>query len=129
MPNIPVDKIIGHNLYAKRNVNGYNLPNKPNRIVKTYKPGELIGNVFSYLLKPDGVYWMIQDGNNFVYIKYKVGDFKVPDLPDIIFEINRKAEETKKLEKGALAYYVDKYLPWILAAVAISIIVPALSKK
>lgn len=128
MPNITADKIIGHKLYAERTVNGYNLPDAPNRIIKTYKPGQLIGNVYSYLQKPDGVYWMVYEGNTTIYIKHS-GDLKVPDLPDIIAEINRKAEELKKEQKGVVPYYIEKYLPWIIGAIALGIIIPTLRKK
>jgi len=128
MPNITADKIIGHKLYAERTVNGYNLPDAPNRIIKTYKPGQLIGNVYSYLQKPDGVYWMVYEGNTPIYIKHS-GYLKVPDLPDIIAEINRKAEELKKEQKGVVPYYIEKYLPWIIGAIALGIIIPTLRKK
>jgi hypothetical protein len=71
---------------------------------------------------------MVYEGNTPIYIKHS-GYLKVPDLPDIIAEINRKAEELKKEQKGVVPYYIEKYLPWIIGAIALGIIIPTLRKK
>lgn len=127
--NINADKIIGHQLYAKRIVAGYNLPDKPNRVIRTYTAGQLIGNVYSWVEKSDGLYWVIYSGNVPVYIKHQTGTIEVPDLPQIIEEINRKKEQEQIDKLGPVNYYIKKYLPWIVGAIAVSFILPALRKK
>jgi hypothetical protein len=129
--NITADKIIGRQMYAKRIVDGYNLPDKPNRVIKTYTAGQLIGNVYSWVEKSDGLYWVFYSGtsNVPVYIKHVIGAIEVPDLPQIIEEINRKKEQEQIDRLGPVNYYIKKYLPWIVGAIAVSFILPAIRKK
>lgn len=129
MPTITADKIIGHNIYAKTKIDAYNYPDKPNKIVRSFKPGELIGLVYSYIEKSDGVYWMIQVNNQNLYVKHITGALDVKELPSILEEIKKKEEEKKLQEQGPIAYYTKKYLPWIIGAVALSFIIPAIRKK
>jgi hypothetical protein len=133
MPNITADKIIGHDIYAGGSIQALDKNFKPG---KAFTSGQKIGNVYSWIEQPGGaLYWMVyetdQDYNNFnpIYIKHEPGKVLCPDLPGIIAEINRKKEAQAIDEKGALAYYAGKYLPWIIGAVALAIILPSLRKR
>ena len=74
MPNITADKVVNHLMYAKNNVNAYEPGGKI--VVKTFSPGQLIGNVYSYIEIGNDLYWMFYltpaDYNNFnaVYVKH-----------------------------------------------------------
>jgi len=127
--NITADKIIGRQMYAKRSVDGYNLPDKPNRVIKTYTAGQLIGNVYSWSEKSDGLYWLFYSNNVPIYIKHQTGYLEVPDLPQIIDQINRKKEQDEIDRLGPVNYYIKKYLPWIVGAIAVSFILPVIRKK
>lgn len=133
MPSIEADKIIGHDIYAKGNIQSLDKNLKPG---KTFTAGQKIGNVFSYIDKITGeIYWMIyqttNDYNTFnpIYIKHTTGLVEVPDLPGIIAELERKKEKQAIEEQGAVQYYVKKYLPYIVGAIALAILIPALKKK
>lgn len=133
MPSIEADKIIGHDIYAKGNIQSLDKNLKPG---KTFTAGQKIGNVFSYIDKITGeLYWMIyqttNDYNTFnpIYIKHTTGLLEVPDLPGIIAELERKREQQAIQEQGAVQYYVKKYLPYIVGAIALAILIPALKKK
>lgn len=133
MPSIEADKIIGHDIYAKGNIQSLDKNLKPG---KTFTAGQKIGNVFSYIDKITGeLYWMIyqttNDYNTFnpIYIKHTTGLVEVPDLPGIIAELERKREQQAIQEQGAVQYYVKKYLPYIVGAIALAILIPALKKK
>lgn len=133
MPSIEADKIIGHDIYAKGNIQTLDKNLRPG---KTFSAGMKIGNVFSYIDKITGeLYWMIyqtqNDYNTFnpIYIKHVTGLLEVPDLPGIIAELERKREQQAIQEQGAIQYYVKKYLPYIVGAIALAIIIPALKKK
>lgn len=129
MPSITADRIVGRKMYAKRNVDGYNLPDKPNKIIKTFQPGQLIGTVYSWVQRPDGLYWMFEIGNTFVYVKHVTGSLEVPELPNIIAEIEKKAEQEKFDQLGPIRYYVEKYGKYIVGAVVLAIIIPTLRRK
>ena len=133
MPSIAADKIIGQDIYALGNVQALNKNFQPGR---TFSKGQKIGTVYSYIENNDGdLFWMLYDTpNDFqnfnpIYVKHIKGLIDCPALPGIIAEIERKKQEQIIQEKGALRYYIEKYLPFIVAAVAIAIVVPALNKR
>jgi hypothetical protein len=136
MPLISADKIVYHDLYASGNVNGYSLPNNSSHIIHTYKAGDKIGNVFSYVQATDGnVYWMVyandNDFANFIptYIKHDGTVLNVPDLPGIIQQIQDELQKQQIAQKGVVIYYLDKYLPYIVGGIVIAIALPAILKK
>lgn len=133
MPNIAADKIIGHDIYALGNLTALDKNFKPG---KQFTRGQKLGNVYSYIENNDGaLYWMIYEtpqdyaAFNPIYVKHVTGLIDCPALPGIIKELERKKEAEEIAEKGPVAFYVKKYLPYIVAAVALSILLPALRKK
>ena len=133
MPNISADKIIGQDIYAAGSLQALDKNFKPG---KSFTKGQKLGNVYSYIENNDGdLFWMIyqtpQDFASFnpIYVKHVTGLIDCPALPGIIAEMERKKEQEKLNEKGPVRYYIEKYLPYIVAAVAIAIVLPALKKK
>lgn len=122
--NVTADKIIGHKIYAKGNVTKLSLANRP---IGEFVNGQLIGEVFSYIERPEGIYWMIDFPNSFL-VKHETGKINCPDLPEIIKAIEKKKEQDEINEVGPVAYYLKKYVPWVIGAVAISLIIRAYKK-
>jgi hypothetical protein len=134
MPTVTADKIVNHDMYAKSFVQGYDGTLKPSTY--TWNSGEKIGNVYSWIEGNDGnVYWMIYvnqtdyDNQIATYIKHDSSKLNVPDLPAILQQIDdeRKASEIAKV--GVLQYYLNHYLPYIIGAVVVSIVFPAIYKN
>ena len=108
MPNITADKVVNHLMYAKANVNAYEPGGKI--VVKTFSPGQLIGNVYSYIEIGNDLYWMFYltpaDYNNFnaVYVKHDASKLSLPDLPAILDQIaaeKKAAIIAKKVSEAA----------------------------
>jgi hypothetical protein len=139
MANVDISKLINHNLYAKGNVNG--LDGSLTTVKKTYSAGNLIGNIYSYIVRNGNVYYMVYandyDYKNFkpTYILHDASKLDVPDLPDILQKIKNEKEikdlqDQKKLidEIGPVQYYTNKYLPYVIGAIVIAIALPSIIK-
>lgn len=134
MPTITADKVVNHNIFAKKNVTGYKYDYKTP--THNFSAGQLIGNVYSWTVAPDGqVYWMVYvspyDYANFnpTYIPNIVGALDLPDLPGILEQIEKEKEAKEIEEKGLLRYYIEKYAPWIVGGIVVAVSVPALNKN
>jgi hypothetical protein len=133
MPNITADKVKDKKIYAKSKTNGFD--GTFIKIKQTYDKGQLIGKVYSYIERPDGLYWMvfssIGDYANFrpTYIKHDPSKISLPELPSILAEITAQQEKKKIEEKGIIQYNLDKYLPWLIGALAFSFLLPVLKNN
>ena len=131
MPQITADKVVNRNLYAKSRVYGYD--GTFQNVTTIYTPGQLIGNVYSYIQQPDGLYWMVYkttadyNGMRPTYIKHDQSKLSLPDLPEILETISREQEKQKMQEKGVLQYNIDKYLPYVIGAVVVAVALPTLT--
>jgi len=133
--NITADQIVNHNLVAKGNVNGYDGINGGN-IVQTFTNGATIGNVYSYVQDNSGqVWWMFYsspqayDAMTPFYVKHDASLLDCPDLPGIMAQIAAAAEQAAIAQQGAIPYYLDKYLPWIVGGVVAAFVLPSLLKS
>ena len=133
MPNITADKVVNHLMYAKANVNAYEPGGKI--VVKTFSPGQLIGNVYSYIEIGNDLYWMFYltpaDYNNFnaVYVKHDASKLSLPDLPAILNQIEAEKKAAIIAKDGAFSYYLQTYLPYIVGAIVIAIALPSIVKS
>ena len=133
MPNITADKVVNHLMYAKANVNAYEPGGKI--VVKTFSPGQLIGNVYSYIEIGNDLYWMFYltpaDYNNFnaVYVKHDASKLSLPDLPVILDQIAAEKKAAIIAKDGAFSYYLQTYLPYIVGAIVIAIALPSIVKS
>jgi hypothetical protein len=126
--NITADKVIGKNLYAKGNVDVYDYPN--GKLINRFTNGYLIGNVYSYLINNGQVYWMFYDKeNNPYYVKHVTGNLELKELPELIKQVEDEAIKKEIETKGALNYYLQKYLPWIVGAIVVSLVLPKIIKN
>lgn len=127
------DKFVGKTLYAKKNVVKYRYPGDTKTFfpgekkLYVYKPGELIGVIWSWLQKNGKLYWMFYDSlNKAYYVEHNDANFQltkeIRDVQDIA-EAQAKsvkktaiaeAQKAEKEAKGNVAYYVEKYAPWVI---------------
>jgi hypothetical protein len=130
MPNLTADLIVNHNLFAKTKVNGYD--GTFTNIKTVFNPG-LIGNVYSYIERSDGtLYWMVYqtqaDYDNFIptYIKHNAGQLSLPDKQIILDNLTAQQNAKELAAKGAVNYYIEKYAPYLIGAVVLSIALPSI---
>ena len=128
--NIAVDKVVGHDIYAKATVDAYDGTFK--NVKKVFTNGQLIGNVWSWVIH-DGEVWYAfyltpYDYNNFngTYVKHDASKISLPDLPGILQEIQDKEDAEKRERLGTIAYYIEKYAPWIVGGVVVAVAAPAI---
>ena len=127
---ITVDKIIGHDLYSKGNNNGY--AGDFVRVNKHFSDGEKIGNVYSWLERNGDIWYMVYSSDydfanyNPTYVKHVDGSLSLPDLPDILAQIEAKKAEDEKEKKGLIPYYIEKYLPWIVGGIVVAVAAPSI---
>ena len=123
MATITAMDAVNHDLYAKKNVVGYDA--SFTNITQNFSPGQLIGNIYSWVTGKDGaVYWMFyptqDDYNNFTnafYVRHDASALSLPDLPDILQQIDERAQVNAQIELqkqidaagGAIPYYFKKY--------------------
>lgn len=122
------DQIIGKKLYAKQPVSRLSYSfNKTG----TIQPG-FVGVVFSYVTRPDGIYWIITGGSSGFLVKHDPTKLSLDPVERKQLEIKQQAQKEKELieTKGAIPFYIEKYGRWVLIAGVASIVLKtALSQK
>ena len=108
MPGITADKIIGKNLFAKRKLDKLNGSLQP---VGTFLPGQLVGNVYSWISRNGKIYWMFNTlSGSFYYVLHDPNAFQFTADVQTAFEEMKAAEEKQMIQqKGAIPYYIEKY--------------------
>lgn len=131
MPTISAADVIDQTIYAKRNINGYTSDFKT--VKKTFSPGALIGQVYSWITSPSGdIYWLVYaDQNDYVklnpiYIKHSASDLSLPALPDILQKISDQKDATDRQSKGLLQYNIDKYGKWVVGGIVVAVALPTI---
>jgi len=68
------------------------------------------------------------DYNNFnpSFVKHDANKLRVPEYPQILEQLKREQEEKEKEDKGFLSYYIEKYAPIIVGAVAVAMVAPSI---
>ena len=127
MATITADKVIGKSLYAKGDVKVYSLPG--GAVTRVINDGGLIGIVYSYVSSNGEVYWQFYNAYGVPYYVKHDTNLSLPGLDDIITKIKDENVAKQIEEKGAVNYYLQKYLPWIVGAVAVALIFPAVYKS
>lgn len=121
MPSVSADKIIGKGLIAKRNLNKLDGSLK---VVGTFKAGQSVGVVYSYIQRGTNLYWMFQpDFMPPYYVLHSAGNFEITDdIANVIRQ--QKLEREKELRdkeieiKGAIPYYIEKYGKFLVLIIA-----------
>jgi hypothetical protein len=127
MASLTADKLIGKTLYAKSNVDLYNYPG--GKVIKTIPAGNKLGIVDSYNVYEGNVYWQFLDAYNKTYYAKQGTNIDFPGYSDLLQQVadQQKAQEIEK--KGILQYYLDNYLPYIVGAIALAILLPTIIKS
>lgn len=75
--------MVGKNLYAARYLKAYSLPNTNSVLWSGYQPGQLIGKIYSWVVRTDGVWWMFEANYSagsinvkYYYVKHNANDFQ-----------------------------------------------------
>ena len=126
MASITADRVIGKSLYAKGVVNVYSVPGAVARVIND---GGLIGVVDSYLTRNGEVYWQFYNAYGVPYYVKHDTNLSLPGLNDILAKIKDENINKQIEEKGAVNYYLQKYLPWIVGAVVVAFVFPAIYKN
>jgi len=126
--NISADKVLGKYLYAKGTVKVYDYPNA--QIIRSITNGGLVGQVSSWVLDQNGqLFWLFYDNaKKPYYVKHITGNLDLKELPTLIKQVETEAINNEIAKKGAVNYYLQKYLPYIVGAVVIAFVLPAISK-
>lgn len=136
MAEVSADKIINKTLWAKKEVP---VLDSSFKVVSKIPAGNVVGVVQSFIERPGRLYWLIKSNNNkagFFIVEHKEGNFspnkggvqlaiKKQEIEDKTEAAKSEAalEELKKEEKGAVAYYVERYGPWIIGTVILLAII------
>lgn len=144
MPNepyflgVPIGKLIDKPIYAKGTMYAYRITkdlqkSTPSKVVydlnktKTYKNNDFIGNLDSWLTTTNtGVYLSFKDNAGTFYVPIS-NSFTSPNLSDIKRAIEKKEDEAANAGKSLLEVTINKYLPWIVGAVGVAIVLPSVS--
>jgi len=127
MATITADRVLNKSLYAKGVVNVYNVPG--GAVARVINNGGLIGIVYSYVTWKGEVYWQFYNVYNVPYYVKHDTNLSLPGLDDIITKIKNENVAKQIESKGAVNYYLQKYLPFIVGAIAVALIFPAVYKS
>ena len=143
MPNSTVvgaDQIVNHSMFATAPMSAYSLPDATSTVNYNFNNGDLIGNVYSYVQDANGqVWWMFyvtdadNTNQNASYVKQDATVLNVPDLPEILQTIAAKQKAANDLLNpptilSTVTDFAKQYLPWIIGAVVISILIKSEKK-
>jgi hypothetical protein len=124
MAEISVYDAIGLNLYAKTTIPKLDTSL---RKIGTFRAGDYVGKIYSWITRNGKIYWDIEDPNNsdkhYLVLHQKNVFELTKQIKSIIEKDKLKEQELLKEEKGNFQYYVDRYLPYVLLTfVAIAVI-------
>lgn len=98
-----IDDVIGSTLYAKTSVNALSVPSENSSVIAKFKTGDRIGQVYSYISHPDGLYWQIEYNNGYFYVKHEAGKFSTQALSEQgVKDVETKREEREESEQTVL---------------------------
>jgi hypothetical protein len=72
--------IVGKSLIAKKRVDIYDTVHAHRKRIAYIRPGDSVGIVYSWLSRPDGLWWMFQSGTGYYYAKHASGIFDVSNI-------------------------------------------------
>lgn len=127
MATITADKVIGKNLYSKGAVDLLSLPG--GKVIKTIQSGGLLGNVYSWVNYNGIIYWQFYDTYKQPYYAKQDSNVSFPGLDEVLKQIQSEAIANEIEKKGALNYYLQKYLPWLVGGVVVALVLPVVLKS
>jgi hypothetical protein len=127
MATVTADKVIGKNLYSKGSVDIVLYPG--GKVIRSVKSGGLLGTVYSWKVTDGIVYWMFFDSYGQPYYAKQDSNVEFPGLSDVLKQIENEAVAKEIETKGALNYYLQKYLPWIVGGIVVALVLPKIIKS
>lgn len=118
------DQIIGKKIYAKTPVKALNSALQPTGQV--FPAGRLIGTVWSYVIRNGIVYWIIGNQNGFL-IKQDAAQLSLDPQERKDLELRQQRQQLQ--DKGAIAFYIEKYGKWLLLAGLASVAIREFIKR
>jgi len=124
MPTFSASEIIDKALIAKKNVTAYRTPLSLTRTSEkfaSFRPGDFVGNVYSYVKEGENLHWMFYDNNKKpYYILHTPGNFSVEALRDQGVKTTAEIEKAKaqanltpfERAAGAIGGGVKKIFIW-----------------
>jgi hypothetical protein len=129
MPEITADKIIGKTLYANKTIEKLNSSLQK---IGTFSNGQLVGIVYSYILRNGNVYWMFYDkSSNPYYVKHTSTSFssKSGGVSEAFEQVEREKENLAIQQKGKFAFYFEKYGKFVFLYGIAAIVLVKIIKK
>jgi hypothetical protein len=126
MATITADKVIGKSLYSKGSVDLVSLPG--GKVLKTISSGGLLGNVYSWVTNNGIIYWQFYDTYGQPYYAKQDSNIDFPGLNDVLKQVENETIAKEIATKGALNYYLQKYLPWLIGGVVVALVLPTIIK-
>lgn len=127
MATITADKVIGKNLFSKGAVDLLSLPG--GKVIKTIPSGGLLGSVYSYVTYNGIVYWQFYDTYKQPYYAKQDSNVDFPGLNSVLKAVQDEAIAKEIEKKGVLNYYLQKYLPWLISGIVLSMVLPSIVKS
>jgi hypothetical protein len=127
MATITADKVIGKNLFSKGAVDLLDLPG--GKVIKTIQSGGLLGSVYSYVTYNGMVYWQFYDTYNKPFYAKQDSNIDFPGLNNVLKQVQDEAIAKEIEKKGALNYYLQKYLPWLVGGIVVALVLPKIIKS
>ena len=125
MASYNLANIIGKNIFAKAKTPLYRAANDLSKPFSSINAGQFVGNVYSYI-KPGKnttkTWLMYYDQQNKPYYSILTGsNIDEKSLKDqgvkTVEEETKAAKQKQEFEeKGAIRYYIEKYAPYLIAA-------------
>jgi len=119
------DEIVDKTLFVKINksVNIYKLPSMSSNVLYTINGGGIVGVVYSFVLRQDGLWWYIDRNTQKLWVKHKEGIFDIKALGAqgaLTTEelIKRKEEAEKSLSEKLFDKLIKVVKPAILIITA-----------
>jgi hypothetical protein len=102
------DDLINKTFYAIKRLNGYSEASTLSAPIYTFNLGAPVGVVFSYVSKPDGLWWQFKYNNRSYFVKHEQGAFNLTDLKGQGLQTEaEKAQAEAEANKGPLDKIFD----------------------
>jgi hypothetical protein len=136
---VSIELMLDKPLYARTATYGYTSAVLTDQYKKTFKAGEYIGTIYSWINKNNQLYLQVYaspaDYNNFkaIYVPIFESNLDIPTLKEAVAakkaQDQMAADQLKKETVGTVQFYVEKYGPWILGAIVVIGVFPSILKS
>lgn len=118
--------LVGKPLLAKTATKLYRNPTDTSTNYASVKAGQTLGVLYSWVnpnANTNSLWFMFYDSQNKpYYVKYRIDlvdrdDLARQGIKDVETETKEKKEKEERESKGAVQFYIEKYAPFLIAAV------------